>query len=139
MALIELDPNPSKRDLKLFALIWFPALFAVVGGLVLYHSGSFRIAALIWCGALLVSFVGLLVPLVMRLVYVGLSYALFPIGWAISGLLLASIYFLVITPIGLVMRPALRRTLQLRWVDTGRSRWEPYEPPESVERYFGQS
>jgi hypothetical protein len=75
-------------------------------------------------------------------------YAVFPIGWTVSLLLLAAIYYLVLTPIGLAQRAVGRDALRLRKDHSARSPqspqspqsyWVPYEPPENAERYFGQS
>jgi hypothetical protein len=139
VALIELDLNPSKRDLRLFGLVWFPLVFAVIGALVLFRTGSLPVAAAIWGGGLAVSVVGLLVPAFLRLVYLGVLHAVYPIGWAVSSLLLATIYYLVITPMGLALRAVGRDALKLRRDRSARSHWVPYEPPESAERYFEQS
>jgi hypothetical protein len=154
VAMIDLNSNPSRRDLRLFALVWFPALFALIGGIVFQRTGSLPVAGAIWGGALAVSAVGLLVPAFMRLVYLGMLYAVFPIGWTVSLLLLAAIYYLVLTPIGLAQRAVGRDALRLRKDHSARSPrsprspqspqspqsyWVPYEPPENAERYFGQS
>ena len=66
MALIEMNWEPSRRDLKQFAGIWFPAFCAVVGGLVAYHAEAWTIAAGIWCGGAVIGIAGLIAPVVIR-------------------------------------------------------------------------
>lgn len=138
MALIELQLDPSRRDLRLFAGVWLPLFFALLGGLIWHRSGSLPAAAAIWVPALAVSVVGLAAPGFARLVYVGMLYAAYPIGWLVSTLILASIYYLLITPLGLAMRVVRRDALRLRRGREPGSYWVAHRPPERAERYFGQ-
>ena len=55
MALIEPNLDPSPRELRRFGAIWLPGFFALIGGAVLYRTGSLPAAAAIWSGALFVS------------------------------------------------------------------------------------
>ena len=48
--------------------------------------------------------IGWLAPWFMRLVFLGMSYAAWPIGFVVSHVVLAMVYYLVMTPIGLAMR-----------------------------------
>lgn len=139
MALIELKLNPSRRELRWFAGVWFPAFFALLGAGVLHMSGSLSIAASIWIPALLVTGIALLRPRFARVVYVGWLYAVYPIGWTISSLVLAAVYYGVITPIGLVLRATRGDALQLRRYPAAESYWVRRPPDDDTERYFRQS
>jgi hypothetical protein len=103
MALIEINKHPSRGQLRSFALVWFPAFCAVVGFLVYRRVGEVPAYA-VWGGGAAISAVGLLVPAFMRVVFVGLLYVTFPIGFVVAHILLGAIYYVVLTPIGLVMR-----------------------------------
>ena len=64
--------------------------------------------------------------------------AAFPIGWTVSYLLLAAIFFLVLTPIGLVMR-LFGRDPMLRALDrSAKTYWVPHNPGADPRRYFKQ-
>jgi hypothetical protein len=65
---------------------------------------------------------------------VGLS----PIGWVISHVILAVIYYLVLTPIGLLLRAAGRDLLARRRDPTAESYWIDRGAKPEVERYFRQ-
>ncbi len=138
MALIELDLNPTRRALRWFGALWFPGFFAIVGAIVLHGTGSLAAAGITWGGALLIAAAGLLSPRFMRVVYVGWMRAVYPIGWLISHLMLAVTFYLVITPIGLLMRLVRRDALKLRSGGSGPTYWTPYEPDERASRYFQQ-
>jgi hypothetical protein len=138
MALIELDLNPSRRTLRWFAAIWWPAFFGLVGAIVLHVTGSLPSAAAVWGIALLVSVVGLLSPRFMGLVYVGWMCVVYPIGWLVSHLILAVVFFLVITPIGAVASLVRRDPLKLRFDASRSTYWTRYEPDDETSRYFEQ-
>jgi len=66
-------------------------------------------------------------------------YAAFPIGWTVSHVLLAVVYFAVLTPTGLGLRllgydPMSRRDRS----EEKTSYWERECAPENRERYFRQ-
>ena len=64
--------------------------------------------------------------------------AVYPIGWIISHALLAMIYYLAITPIGVVMRLCGRDPLQRALDRSAKTYWTPHNVSEDTERYFQQ-
>ena len=139
MALISLQTEPSTRQLRQFAAIWFPAFWLIVGWLAWKATGSVGVAATIWSTAALVSIVGFLAPGLMRYVFVAWMCAAYPIGWIIAHVLLAVIYYCVLTPIGLILRATGRDPMQ-RSFDRGASTyWHPHRADEGVSRYFRQN
>jgi hypothetical protein len=138
MAMIEINWNPSARELRRFASAWFPLFFILVGGLVFYKTRSWPIAAAIWTPAFLVSLAAYLWPRFARLVFVGWMCAAFPIGWTISHLLLAFIYYVVLTPIGLLMRLVGRDPMERSFDRKAASYWVPHNPGGDTARYFRQ-
>src|SRR2546421_535408 len=103
MSLLELNRNPSQRELKQFGAIAVPFLCALVGAWCARH-GSWTPAGAAWGVGVVSLLVGLLEPRWLRPIFVGWMVAAYPIGWVVSHLLLAVIYFLVITPIGCLLR-----------------------------------
>ena len=73
-----------------------------------------------------------------RPIYLGWMYAVFPIGWVISHTVLALTYYLVLTPIGLLMRGLGRDPMERRFDRDGETYWTPHEPSEDPARYFRQ-
>jgi hypothetical protein len=138
MAMIDINWNPSTRELRQFAGIWFPGLFILVGGLVWHKTGSLSMAATIWSVAFVVSLLGYLIPPFMRLIFVGWMVAAFPIGWTISHVMLAVIFYLVLTPIGLLMRMFGYDAVQRQLDRSAKTYWVPHNPGGDTKRYFKQ-
>jgi hypothetical protein len=138
MALIEINHHPSRRELRQFAGIWFPAMMAFIGWLVWSKADFPAIAIIVWSIGAVVSVVGWFDPAFMRLIYVGWMYAAFPIGWTVSHLLLAVIFYLILTPIGLVARLCGRDRLNMKWNRSLPSYWVPHATVTDPKRYFRQ-
>ena len=96
-------------------------------------------AIALWISALVVPVVGWASPAFMRLVYLALSYAAWPVGYVVSHVILAAVYYLVLTPIGLIMRLVGHDPLA-RTFDSGKSTYSIERPSQPVDpkRYFRQ-
>jgi hypothetical protein len=138
MPLIDFNRNPSHRELRLFGGIWLPGFLALMGLMVWYRSGSIGAAAGLGVIAGCVAVLTTLFPAFARLLFFTCVYAAYPIGWVISHLLLMGIYYLVMTPIGLVSRATGRDPLRLRSDRSEDSYWTPRRPSPGVSRYFRQ-
>jgi len=138
MALIEINRNPTTREIRQFALFWLPALCFLVAGWLCYRLAAWPAAAgLVGCG-LLSGVVGVLRPRWMRIVLMGWMWAAYPIGWTVSHLLMASIYYLVVTPIGSIMRLAGRDPLARKFDRNAETYWTPRAENVDPARYFRQ-
>jgi len=138
MALLEIKRDPTNREVRQFSCYWLPAFCALVALWIWlrWDAGLWALAPLI-AGALSV-LVGLLRPEGMRLVFLGWMWAAFPLGWLVSHLLLAAIYYLVLTPIGLIMRVLGRDPLARRFEPKATTYWTPHAPPRDPAQYFRQ-
>ena len=136
--MIEINFHPTKRELRQFAGIWFPAFGILIGSVCWYKTGSLPAAATIWSAVFVVSLIGYFWLPFMRLIFVGLMCAAYPIGWTVSYVLLSAIYFLVFTPTGLVMRLFGRDPMQRSLDRSAKSYWVPHNPGGDARRYFKQ-
>ena len=137
MAIIEINRNPSARELRWFGFL-FAVFFGVAGGMVWWRWQATTVATAIWCIAAVVLVLYASLPSVRRPLYLAWMFAAFPIGWIVSHTLLASLYFLILTPIGLVMRWRGVDPLE-RSIDRNRpSYWIPREETVDKSRYFRQ-
>lgn len=135
--MLPINRHPTARELRTFGILL--AIFAgLVGGLVLWRTGSATWGSAVWIGGGLLALTYQLVPASRRPIYLGWMYAAFPIGWTVSHLLMALIYFGVLTPIGLALRVVGRDPLERRFDPSARSYWIRYTPERDVERYFKQ-
>ncbi len=81
---------------------------------------------------------GLFWPGALRPIFVGWMVLAFPIGWTVSLLVLALIFYGLFTPMALVFRLMGRDALdRLREPDRP-SYWQPKPAPADLRRYFRQ-
>lgn len=129
--------DPSRRVLRQFSVLW--AIVTGGGGVYLLLSGGegAYVAAAFACAAL--GLAGAAYPPAARPLFLGLSYATFPVGYALSLIALAVVYFIVISPVGMIMRLAGRDPLRIR---SGRgaaaSGWERRADSGPASRYVRQ-
>lgn len=135
--MIAVNRNPSARELKQFGGIWL-GFFSLAAGAYWYRGGDEAFALAVWGAAVFAALTGFVFPAWMRLLFVGMSYLAFPIGWAVSHLLLALVYYLVLTPIGLILKILGRDPLQRRADPSASSYWKPLAEIKDANRYFRQ-
>jgi hypothetical protein len=82
--------------------------------------------------------IGLIRPTALRWIFVGWILAVFPIGWLVSHLLLAAVFYLLFTPVGLLMRICGYDPMQRRIDRNAESYWKPRPTKADTERYFKQ-
>lgn len=137
MALIDQNRTPTSYDLRVFGVL-FTTFCALLGTLLLYRSGSWTMATLIWIGGLSVSALYYVVPATRTMIFQAWMTAVFPIGWLISHALLAVIYYGVITPIGFALRLWTRDLLHQERDPLASTYWVPCSPNKDIGRYFQQ-
>lgn len=134
--------NPGTAEKRKFAvslIIGFPllaAVFALVGWL---RSGAWS-GGFVWLaviGAALGAVLWVL-PQIARPFYLVWYFAACCLGIVISNLLIAAFFYLVFTPIGLLMRAAGRDPLQKRLDRSRATYWHDVEKVVDGERYFRQ-
>lgn len=133
----DLPLNPSTRTLRQFAALWvlfFGGLAAWEGLFRQRPTAGLALAAL----SLTAGPLGLWRPKLLRPIYVGWLIAAFPIGWTVSHAVLAIVFYLIITPLGLVSRALGRDRLSLRKGVSENTNWCSLGEPVDVRRYFRQ-
>jgi len=138
LSIIRIHRDPTRRELCVFALVWL-VFFGVVASLVWSRGGAGLVAMGIGAAAVIVPLAGMLCPRFLRIVYLGMAYAAFPIGFVVSYLLLAVVYYLVLTPTGLLMRALGHDPMGRRFDRGAASYWVARGGPPSADRYFRQS
>ena len=138
MSLVEINWNPEKGQLRMFGLTAVLVL-GVAAVILQFVFGITVIAALFVGGTGLCIFViSLIWAKAARIIYLGLTFAAMPIGLVISFLLMATFYFLVLTPVGLVFRLFGRDVLARKFrIDTP-TYWTSHTQSSDPERYFHQ-
>ena len=136
--MIAIQWNPSTKQLRQFAGIWFPAFCGLVGWSIGQKTGHWSEVEIGWVLAGLLSVGGLVLPALIRPIFVGLILLTFPIGWVVSHLLLGLIFYGVVTPIGLILRISGHDPLQLK-KPSGNSVWKTSVGKTDATRYHRQS
>ncbi|MEZ5316502.1 MAG: SxtJ family membrane protein [Vicinamibacterales bacterium] len=127
---------PTPRVLRQFAGL----SLVVFGGLAAWRVAQGRTDLVTWGLAALglgLGVVGLAAPRAIRHVYQAWMIAAFPIGWLVSRVMLAALFFMVFTPIALVFRLLGRDTLHRRRPDAG-SYWVTKPVVDDPRRYLRQ-
>lgn len=137
MSLIRIEHNPSRGQLALFGLVWL-VVFSAIGLVFVLRDGSRPVAIASFVAAAAVPAIGWPFPRVMRWIYLGMAYLTLPIGYIVSHLLLAVVYYLVLTPIGLLMRMCGYDPMQRRFDRDAPSYWAPRQPKDDTKNYFRQ-
>jgi len=133
--MIEIKWNPTHHFLRWFSAFFF--LFFTAIGTIRYYQGDESVANVLWCISLL-GLVGLAVPALMRYVYVTWMVVFFPVGWTVSMVILSAVYYLVVTPLGLIMRLCGHDRLGRRIDPETDSYWTSRTPVTKPGRYFRQ-
>jgi hypothetical protein len=131
----QLPLNPTPRMLRQFAAGWLVCFLALAFRFGLLHHApmGFRLAVVSVAGI-----IGLLAPRVLYWPFIVMTAAAFPIGWLMTQLVLALMFYGVLTPMALFFRWRGRDTLQLRkrerstfWVERNEQ-----TPPEKYLKQF---
>jgi hypothetical protein len=129
--------EPPARTLRQFAALWTVAF----AGLACWYGlarGDTTTALVLAALAVTVGPLGLAWPRAVRWIFVGWMVAAFPVGWVISRVVLAALFYGVITPVGLVFRLAGRDALQLRRRPAPETYWAPKPEVTDLRRYLSQ-
>lgn len=145
--LIELDLSPDDAKLRQFGWIAL-AGFCLLAGLAYTESlifatfplGDNRVPVAMGLAGfgVLSALIGLVWPRGNWPIFVGLSLLAFPIGFVLSWVILGTLYFLVITPTGLVMRLLGHDPLHRSFDPSATTYWNDARPQRSRESYFRQ-
>ena len=138
MSLIEINWHPNRKELRNFAVISLIASSLLA--LLLYALKGFAIHwALVVFAIGFIIFVSSMISLKpTKIIYLGLMLMTMPIGLAVSYILLAAFYYLLLTPLGLFFRLMGRDPLHRRFDSTAKTYWITRQPPDNLDRYFHQ-
>jgi len=123
--------------LRQFAWLWL-AFFGATAAWQGIMRGRVGLALALAALALTIGLAGLIRPQLVRPVFVAWMVLAFPIGWTISQVVLALIFYGLMTPIGLVFRLVGRDPLHRAWDPGMETYWSPKVTPADPRQYFKQ-
>ncbi len=145
--MIEINLKPDAKTLRQFgwiALVGFGFIAAIAWFEVLIFSGG-------WLGdakqtvvtafgglAALSALFSLVFPRANLPIYLGLTILSYPIGFVLSHVIMGTLWYLIISPIGFMMRVTGRDPLERKWDPQAETYWLDCSPPRPKESYFRQ-
>ena len=134
--------NPGRAERRKFAvslIIGFPlvAIFLAMVGRLTAHAWK---PFFLWLGVigLAVGIVLWLLPIIARPFYVVWYFIACCMGFVMGNILFSVFYFLVLTPLGLVMRMAGRDPLRKKFDKSTPTYWQDAEKGVDLNRYYRQ-
>src|SRR5512140_3864073 len=146
MKLIELNLHPDRRTLRQFGFIAL-LLFGGLGAMILWKGRLFGFdlgaaarptAYALWAVGFVSALLSLVAPAANRFLFVGLVVVTAPVGFVLSHVLMAVIFFGVFTPVGLFFRLVGRDPLRRRFDREAATYYVPHRETGDIERYFRQ-
>jgi hypothetical protein len=135
--MIDLNLNPSRKDLRIFSLACL-AFLALVGWVVARKSGSTAAGAAVVSVGVVIVVLGFTLPRAVRPIFVALMVVNYPIGWVVTHVVIAVIFYLVVTPVGVIMRLSGRDPMERGFDRSAKSYWKPRRSEIDSSRYFRQ-
>jgi hypothetical protein len=135
--MLPINRNPAARELRSFARLWFPLFVVLLGGMIWWRAESLIGAIVVWGIGAVIAAAVLASANFARVVFVGLLTITYPIGFVISTIVLAFMFYGVFTPLGVAMRLSGRDPLRLKQRDAA-SNWTPYQQTDDPEQAFRQ-
>ena len=131
----DLPTNPTDRTLRQFAGGWFLVFITGAVRQLVHHHKLIGIALVL---VALIGLAGLVKPVTVKHLFIGATIAATPLGWVVTQLMLAIMFYLVLTPIALIRRLCRHDPLQLRRKNGKDSCWVPRGNPPPPENYLKQ-
>jgi hypothetical protein len=128
--------KPTSRVLRQFAAAWL-VFFLLLGANQIWRRGHIS-AGITLAVVALIGIAGLIKPNALRPLFIAASIVAFPIGWVVSQIMLAVMFYLVMTPIAFFWRARGRDLLQLRNKPDQSTFWIRRGPQPPPERYLKQ-
>ena len=136
MAMIDIK-TPNEGDLK-YAGLLITAVFFIIGGIIYWRTGVQTVPLVLAGIGLFVGAFYYMIPGSRLYIYFGWMKLITPVGWVVSHVIFATTYFLVITPIGLLMRLFRYDPMSRRLLKDEKSYWNRHSTRKNSERYFNQ-
>ena len=145
-SMIQIDLRPDTRTLRQFgwiALVGFGLLAMLAANEWLIFSfglGSWKqtVVAGLAVLAALAAFFSIVYPKANLPIYLGLTILAYPIGFVLSYVIMGTIFYLLLAPVGIFFRITGRDPMMRRFEPKTESYWVDSRPARPRESYFRQ-
>ena len=137
MKLVRINTHPSGRDLHVFGVAWL--VFGLAGlWLLVWKDASTGVLG--WWTAFGVGgpLAGWVCTAFMRRAYLVLAFVAYPVGFVVSHVILAIIFYLLITPTGLLLRLCRPGFFSKQADQAKETYWQTKGGRKDARRYFKQ-
>ena len=137
MALIRANLDPTSRDLAWFSVVPL-VFFGILGAVLRFQFESPETSVVLWVVGFLISGIYCSARALRRPIYILWMRAVAPIGWTIWNVSMVVTFFLILTPIGIVMRILGRDPLQRDPDHDSTTYWIEQKSSNELSSYFEQ-
>ena len=137
MSFIHINKHPSDKDLRWFG-VGFLVFVVALGAIVRFQLDAAGVSMAIWAFGATLSVAYVLVRPLRRPAYLFWMYLTWPIGWLLSFTLVAFVFFVVVTPIAVLLRMAKGAPLERKPDRTTNSYWVPRPQQRDIRTYLDQ-
>ena len=127
--------HPDARELRRFAVAMLIG-FTVFGSLAAWRASGINSPSIVLWAIGVVLAISALVPGLGRAAYLAVYLPTSIVGYVVSHVMLALMFFFVITPLGLILRLMGKDFLQQR--RRNKSQWMPVRASNSEDSYYRQ-
>jgi hypothetical protein len=132
MPLVELKKDATLGELRTFGCVWAPLTFVLLawarGGETGWELAVAAVAAFMA--------IAWVKPRWLKPVYLAWRGLAFPLAWLTAHMVLAAVFFLLITPIGWILRAVGYDPLARQFDREAQSYWTPRPPDNDPQRSF---
>jgi len=145
--MIEINLRPDDRTLRQFGLIalagfGFVAAIAWFDALVFsaFPLGAAKLPVVFGLGglALLSALFSAVYPKANLPIYQGLTILSYPIGFVLSYVIMGTLFYLMLAPVGLFFKLTGRDPLARKWEPEAETYWQDARPMRPADSYFKQ-
>ena len=127
----------TRKELRQFGLL-FGVIFTGIGLYQLYNDTAETARLVWWILGVLFFIAGFAAPTALKPIHTIWMKFAFVLGWVNTRIIITLIFFLVVTPIGLIMRAAGKDPMNRKPDPQANTYWIEHEQITDQSRYFRQ-
>ena len=109
-----------KKEWRNFG-IGLSVILAIIATIQLYFDN--KIYLYLYLSALIILFFSFVLPIVIKPIFILFSYIGFGMGWVMTRVILSLLFYLLFTPLGLMLRLFGKQFLDIKFKDGKESHW----------------